>query len=315
MKRTLGRRQAILGAALVACSRREDKPVTAPSSSAAVSASAPAPDAAAPDARVLDWTFASWPGGEALAKIVIPTWGAAGERFPVVVALHGRGEALKGPSRGAGGWPDDYGMLRAFARLRAPPIVRADLEELADDARLDALNGTLRARGFRGVIVACPYVPDLDLSSAKELERYGRAVVETLLPRVRAETPALASAAATGIDGVSLGGVVALRVGLAHAAELGAVGALQPAIGEWQAAELSDLARAARAKNPALALRLLTSKDDMYRRPTEVLSAAWTKAGVAHDFVRVPGPHDYVFNRGPGVYELLAWHDAVLARG
>jgi hypothetical protein len=275
----------------------------------------PAPDASPPAVRVLEWNMSPWPGGDAIAKIVVPTWGGPAERFPVLIALHGRGEALKGPSRGADGWPHDYAMLRAFERLRRPPLVRADLEDLADDARLDAINVTLRARGFRGVIVACPYVPDLDLSSAKEIERYGRAVMETLLPRVRAETPALASAGATGIDGVSLGGVVALRVGLAHAGELGAVGALQPAIGEWQAGELTDLARAARARNEALALRLLTSDDDGYRRPTEVLSGAWTKAGVKHDFARVPGPHDYVFNRGPGVYELLTWHDAMLARG
>lgn len=255
-----------------------------------------------------------WPGGDALAKIVVPTWGAPGQRFPVLIALHGRGEALKGPARGAGGWPDDYGMLRAFERLRRPPVVREDLAGLADDARLEAMNVVLRQDGFRGLVVACPYVPDLDLTSTREIERYGRAVMETLLPRVRAETPAISTAAATGIDGVSLGGIVALRVGLAHAAELGAVGALQPAIGESQAAELTLLARAARARNAALALRLLTSTDDVYRRPTEVLSETWTRAAIGHQFSCVPGPHDYVFNRGPGVYELLAWHDATLAR-
>lgn len=312
----LGRRAALVGASLAACtacSRREEKPAAPPERSAAPAAPAPV-DAGAPATRVVEWTL-PWPGGDALAKVVVPTWGAPGERFPVVIALHGRGEALKGPSRGAGGWPDDYAMLRAFERLRAPPIVAADLEDLADASRLEAMNASLRARGFRGVIVACPYVPDLDLQSAKELERYGRALFEVLLPKVRAETPAIATAAATGIDGVSLGGVVALRAGLAHAAELGAIGALQPAIGEWQAGELTEIARAARAKNPAVALRLLTSNDDGYRRPTEALDAAWTKAGLAHEFACVPGPHDYVFNRGPGVYELLTWHDRTLARG
>jgi hypothetical protein len=28
----------------------------------------------------------------------------------------------------------------------------------------------------------------------------------------------------------------------------------------------------------------------------------------------VPGPHDYVFNRGPGSVELLYFHDMVLGR-
>lgn len=305
----LGRREALLGAALMACSRRE-----APAPATVAPPPAPPPDAAPAAARVLDWTMSPWPGGDALARIVVPTWGAVGQRFPVLIALHGRGEALKGPARGAAGWPDDYGMIRAFERLRSPPLVRGDLAGLVDDARLEAMNTTLRRDGFRGLIVACPYVPDLDLTSTKEIERYGRAVMEILLPRVRAETPAIATAAATGIDGVSLGGIVALRVGLGHATDLGAVGALQPAIGEAQTSELTLLARAARGRNAALGLRLVTSTDDVYRHPTEALSQAWTRAGLQHEFACVPGPHDYVFNRGPGVYELLAWHDGALAR-
>ena len=28
----------------------------------------------------------------------------------------------------------------------------------------------------------------------------------------------------------------------------------------------------------------------------------------------VPGPHDYVFNRGPGVLEMLLFHDRALRR-
>jgi hypothetical protein len=28
--------------------------------------------------------------------------------------------------------------------------------------------------------------------------------------------------------------------------------------------------------------------------------------------VTVPGPHDYEFNRGPGAYEMLMFHDRVL---
>ena len=45
------------------------------------------------------------------------------------------------------------------------------------------------------------------------------------------------------------------------------------------------------------------------------LSAAWRAAGIAHDFADVPGPHDYVFNRGPGSIELLLWHESALAHG
>jgi hypothetical protein len=299
-------RRSFLLAAVAACSKRS-QPVSPPPPKSIESAP-PIDSSEQPVVRVLEWTMDPWPGGPAMAKIVVPTWGAPGELFPLVVALHGRGEALKGPERGAGGWPDDYAMLRAFDRIRHPPLVDADFENLADPVRLAAIS----ARPFRGLVVACPYVPDLELAKGAELEKYGRAIVEQLIPRARKEAPVIADAASTGIDGVSLGGATALRAGLVFAKEFGAVGAIQPAIGEWQASELTELARAARAKNPKLALRLLTSKDDGFRQATEALSTSWKRAGIEHTFLLSPGPHDYVFNRGPGVYELLDFHDRAL---
>ena len=78
--------------------------------------------------------------------------------------------------------------------------------------------------------------------------------------------------------------------------------------------ELTELARAARARNPALKLRLLTSKEDYFRSAIAHTSAAWKAAGIDHDYADVPGPHDYPFNRGPGAIEMLLWHDRMLAR-
>src|SRR5581483_3179164 len=100
----------------------------------------------------LEWTMDPWPGGPATVKVLVPTWG---DKHPLVIALHGRGEALKGPARGASGWPDDYAMLRAYERLRHPPLVDADFEGLSDPSRLAAMN----TRKFEGLVVACPYVP------------------------------------------------------------------------------------------------------------------------------------------------------------
>jgi hypothetical protein len=62
-------------------------------------------------------------------------------------------------------------------------------------------------------------------------------------------------------------------------------------------------------------LRLLTSREDYFHNAITSLSAAWRFAGVAHDFADLPGPHDYVFNRGPGSIELLLWHDRALWHG
>ena len=45
-----------------------------------------------------------------------------GEKFPVLITMHGRGEAFKGPAKGARGWMDDYNMGKAIDRLHALPL-------------------------------------------------------------------------------------------------------------------------------------------------------------------------------------------------
>lgn len=92
------------------------------------------------------------------------------------------------------------------------------------------------------------------------------------------------------------------------------MGGIQAALQEGQNTEWTVLAQAARAKRPAMKLRLLTSHDDYFHDAIVGVSQAWRAAGVTHDFADVPGPHDYIFNRGPGSIELLTWHDRSLAR-
>src|SRR5208283_988874 len=117
---------------------------------------------------------------------------------------------------------------------------------------------------FGGVIVACPWLPDFHPAATVDITAYGRFVLDELLPRVRRETPAVGTPEATGIDGVSLGGIIALRIGLASPESFGAVGGIQPAIAEGQDAEWTALAQAARARRTSLKLRLLTSHDDYF---------------------------------------------------
>jgi enterochelin esterase-like enzyme len=206
-------------------------------------------------------------------------------------------------------------MVRAIDRLRAPPLREADYEGFVEPSRLTETNAALAAHPFRGLVVVCPWLPDVRPAATADISAYTRFVVETLLPRVHRQTPALTDPDATGIDGVSLGGITALRIGLTCPETFGAVGGIQPAIGEGQNAEWTALALGARAARPTMKLRLLTSHDDYFRDPIIGLSAAWRAAGIAHDFADVPGPHDYVFNRGPGSIELLVWHDGSLAHG
>jgi len=301
----LGRRAFVLGTTTaLACSRGERAALGGSSMGTAST-----------NVRLLEWDLGPQPWGQARAAIVVPTWGAPGERFPLLIALHGRGEAVKPPVEGAMGWPRDYAMIRAIDRLRAPPLHESDYEGLVEPQRLAEANASLRARPFGGLVVACPYVPDVHPASTGDITPYTRFLLDVLLPRVRSETPVSASSDSTGIDGVSLGGVIALRVGLTCPEWFGAVGGIQPAIAEGQCAQWTALGQGARARRPDLKIRLLTSSDDYFRAAILGVSRAWNAAGIGHDVADVPGPHDYIFNRGPGSIELLLWHDRALARG
>lgn len=256
------------------------------------------------------WTL----GADGRAVTIVPTWTAPAERLPVLLALHGRGEALKGPSLGVMGWPKDYALLHAIDRVCSPPLTSEDYESFIEPAHLAEVNASLTSREFAGLVIVCPYSPDVDLRKPPQIREYVDFIMKTVVPRVKRELPIIDQGAAFGIDGVSLGGALSLRIGLANPEAFGAVGTLQPAIGEDQVPEFTDLIKSARAKNPALNLRLLTSSEDYFKRAIKAQSASLRAAGIGHDFLELPGPHDYPFNRGPGAIEMLLWHDRVLAR-
>jgi hypothetical protein len=229
---------------------------------------------------------------------------------PLLVALHGRGESVRGLEAGARGWRDDYDLDRADERLRSPPLGEADLLGLVRPDRLAALNASLARHLYEGLAVVCPYTPDLADRSLAGLAPFGTFVLEALLPRVARRLDASALQRA-GIDGVSLGGRYALLIGLSHPDRFHSVSALQPAIRETEAEELGALAHRAVAQG-LRHLRLVTSDDDYFRPAVEELSAVLRRDAVPHELLVTPGPHDYVYNRGPGSFEMLLWHERVL---
>lgn len=294
-------------------SARTVKPGPSARASATASAAAAGPSGPIIAASELTWVYDQTGVGPMQVVVRLPPR-RAGQRFPVLIAMHGRGEAHKGPAHGARGWVDDYGLVTALERLHAPPLTAKDLENLAAPERLARMNAALAERAFGDMVVVCPYTPDIlagdrPFSAALPLARF---LVDELLPRVHRETPALGTAESTGIDGVSLGGRASVLVGLDRAEAFGAVAGLQAAFDSADAPELARRAKRAREKNPKLAIRLLTSEGDFFLRATKSISRALDEAGLSHELRIIPGPHDYVFNRGPGVYEMLVFHDRVL---
>jgi iron(III)-salmochelin esterase len=282
---------------------------------AAVTAGHERSGAAAPSpvARELSWRFAKGPFGPTRVVISIPA-GDPSQRYPVLIALHGRGESLKGSRRGARGWLDDYLLERALGRVQRPPLVAGDFEGFVTEDRLRLLNEGLTEHPYAGLIVVCPFLPDVfkGESAFEQTEPLARFLVDVLLPRVYDKTPALGTPASTGIDGVSLGGRAAWFVGLNRPRAFASVAGLQAALDATELGRISDWAVSAKEQNPALMLRLLTSDEDHFLGVNQQLSALLTRKGVAHELTRVVGTHSYRFNRGPGALEMLLFHDRVL---
>jgi predicted esterase len=264
-----------------------------------------------PSAPAPGWSDVAFPASSdqpdgQLAAVLAPD-GAKG--WPLLVALHGRGEAGRGLAAGAHGWRDDYGLDAIRARLEKPPLASSDTADMLPAERLQSLNASLAASPWRGLLVACPYTPvptGRDLASAAPFARF---VAGALIAKVGE----LAGAAPpqVGIDGVSMGGRYALQLGLSSPEVYAAVGALQPAISEEEAGDFAELAAKARAKRPQV-IRLVSSDGDPFLGPTKRLSEELAKRDVPHRLIVTSGPHDYAWNRGPGAVELLMFHERVL---
>jgi len=276
---------------------------------------APAPSSSAEpptgELREMTFDYAGTPVGANTVVVAIPTNATKESPLPVLVALHGRGESLKSPARGARGWIDDYNLKNAVKRLASPPLTATDLGHSFAPDRLVKLNQALGAEPYRGLIVVCPYLPDAfhgDQAFA-DGARYATFIVDEVLPRVYRETPAVGTPETTLVDGVSLGGRAALLVGLLRPKAFRVVGALQPALDNAEARPFAGLAERAKAENPSLVVRLLSSSEDYFLQPTVELARELKARGVNHKLDIVVGTHSYDFNRGPGVYEMLIFHD------
>jgi enterochelin esterase-like enzyme len=236
-----------------------------------------------------------------------------GERLPLVIAFHGKGEQKLGVERGYRAWVERYGLVPAYEALLGGVLVREAFGGLVRDAELKALNADLKARAFKGVLVVGVYTPDLmaEVDHPERIDAYAAWVAEKLVPKAQRMFPVLSQEPhSAGVDGVSLGGMVALEVGLRHPEVFASVGTMQPAI-RGREAELAARAEQAQRTFPQT-LRLLSSDHDPLLDTTRKLSEELRKRRVAHTLEVTPGGHDYAFNQGPGAIQLLLFHDRAL---
>ena len=240
--------------------------------------------------------------------LCVPTHLAKHERVPLLVLLHGLNETQE-ERMGAFAWIERYGLGTAYERLRRAPVARTSTAPLWTDERVAEINAELAKRPFRGMVLACPYMPDLQISSPSELDRYAKWITDVVVPRAHKEAPTLTDAKYTGLDGCSLGGHFGLEVFLRRPEAFGAWGGVQTAIGEASAQEYARRLAEVLAKVGPKDIHVETSTNDAFRRGNEAFSASLAKRGVPHEFRMVPGPHDQAWLRESGTLEMLLWHD------
>jgi pimeloyl-ACP methyl ester carboxylesterase len=232
----------------------------------------------------------------------------------LLVLCHGLGETHD-ERLGINAWSKHYGLSAAYERLLAPPVTRVlPRAKYFSDEHLKVLNDELARRPFQGLAVVCPFTPNVyeAVSKLGALDRYADWISETLLPAVEQRLGQKLALPSIGLDGVSLGGYVALEVFLRRPESFGAIGCVQGAMRAAAADGYAKRLAEVFHKVGVRPLRIATSRDDPFRAPSERLVKRLRERGIDPTFSLTPGPHSQTWLREVGSLELLHFYDRTL---
>ncbi len=233
------------------------------------------------------------------------------KKLPLVIALHGRGETAKLPRQGAFGWPTDYGLRAWLEAATVAPVSDEFLSGVGDPRVLAKANARWGDHGAPDLCFVCPYYTDVEVHRPDDARPLMEYLAERVVPWARATLPVEPSPERTAIDGVSLGGYLALRTACAYPKSFHSLGGIQPAMNRADVPAWRRRFERAFAENPRLELRLLTSDGDFFQDGVDTLHKALVAEGLKHRYARVHGPHDYRFNRTFGSLALIDFHEEV----
>ncbi|PIE05953.1 MAG: hypothetical protein CSA75_02095 [Sorangium cellulosum] len=246
------------------------------------------------------------------ATVLTPT-SCRANPLPVVVLLHGLGET--GNERdGAYAWVERYGLATSYDRLLHPPVQRGIRRmRYLRTARAEQINRELKLRPFLGMILVCPYTPNVfEMNTAHALDEYAAWLVEVLLPEVRSRTPAKSGVRATGLDGCSLGGFISYQVFRRRPEAFFSCGGVQAAIGKESVGHYAGYFEQALKQHGERRLHFETSSLDPYHDANVALSKELLQRGVDNQLRVTPGPHNQLWLIESGTLEMLLWHDRAL---
>ena len=224
--------------------------------------------------------------------------------WPVVYALSGLGEMVRGRRAAAWGWVEKYGLVAAMEAAHRQRLSIQDFQGLVDGQQLAEYNR--RARSYRGVVVVCPAVP------RKLTDRFVRHLMGEVIPWAERKLPIMKGARHRGVDGISLGGRHALKIGFDYASDFRTLGTEQAAARRLRGRLAKALSRWKGGAKSGPFVNLLTSHQDPYRSVVEALAGWMRREGVRVRFQKTAGRHDKRFVKGPGAIDMLLFHDRLL---
>lgn len=264
--------------------------------------------------RELDVRVSGHPDIAQRALVLVPRHLDPNERHPLLVLLHGFGQAST-ETRSVRAWVDEYGLAESYDALCAPPIRPRERARYLTPERAADMSRELDETPFRGCVIACPVtpVPYYQKRAGSAYRLFAKWLDEALLPEVRRLAPVTSDPARCALAGVSMGGLVGVETAIRRPDLFGAFCGVQMAVREKQARHTARrLARAVDGDGCLQELRLHTSTGDTYRRAIEHIYGNLVSAGIASELSVSPGPHTRVWMQRVGTLETLLWADRVL---
>lgn len=257
--------------------------------------------------RTMRWSSTPMAGWPSTAIVGIPRDLAPGDRLPLVVLLPGGHHNMQRHDQGCWGWWSEYRLGELDEALRRGAVDDTDFRRMARPRDLELFNAALASTPYRGAVYVTPWV----VGRQKVLAPHGAMVtpfLRDLVERARAELPVLPLREATGLGGMSTGGMWTLYSGPALADLFGTLIATQPFTEEL----LRELRAALRGQTAPQRLRMVTSDHDHQRDPTYELAAALRADGIEHELFEYHGGHSALFAAGPGGLDALLHFDRAL---
>jgi iron(III)-salmochelin esterase len=231
------------------------------------------------------------------------------KKYPLVIAFGGAGECSKPPRQGALAWMHYYKTDEAVQALQQNHLDARDFRGLVSEAHLKSFNKRLKQNPYEGIILACPYSPPLALGRGLELPEYEAYIISELIPALKKHYRV--DAGRIGVDGVSMGGARSMYYGFKYPEVFASIGSVQGAFGPFMEV-YEEMARGNRDVLKKRSIQLVTSDKDVLAPSVDRMHRMLVANGIPHKYNVLTGPHDYIFNQGPGSIALLMFHNEAL---